>query len=89
MTEAGVANLELTGAWHAWFAPSKTPPAIVTRLQQAVAKSLQLPKVRELIISGGYEPDGRSPAAFKRFLSAEYERYAEMVRVAHVPKTEN
>jgi tripartite-type tricarboxylate transporter receptor subunit TctC len=89
MTEAGVANLELTGAWHAWFAPAKTPPAIITRLQQAVAKALQLPKVRELIISGGYEPDGRSPAAFKTFLRAEYERYAEMVRVANIAKAEN
>ena len=38
-------------------------------------------------VSGGYEPDGRSPAEFRKFLRLEYDRYAEMVRVANVPKT--
>jgi len=86
MSEAGVANLELTGAWQGFFAPAKTPLAVVTRLQQELARALHAPKVRELIISGGYEPDGRSPAEFRKFLRIEYERYAEMVRVANVPK---
>ena len=87
MREAGVPNLELTGSWHGWFATAKTPAAVVSRVQQEVAKSLQAPRVRESIITGGYEPDGSSPAAFRKFLGVEYERYAEMVRVAQVPKT--
>lgn len=88
MSEAGVANLELTGAWHGWFAPAKTPPQVVLRLQQEVAHALQVPKVREMIVTGGYEPDGRSAAEFAKFLRAEYQRYAEMVRIANVPKAE-
>jgi tripartite-type tricarboxylate transporter receptor subunit TctC len=87
MSEAGVSNLELSGSWHGWFATGKTPAAVVSRLQQEVAKALQVPRVRESIIAGGYLPDGNSPAAFRQFLRAEYERYAEMVRVANVPKT--
>jgi tripartite-type tricarboxylate transporter receptor subunit TctC len=87
MREAGVPNLELSGSWHGWFAPAKTPAAVVSRLQHEVAKSLQVPRVREAIVSGGYEPDGSSPAAFQKFLRGEYERYAEMLRVANVPKT--
>jgi tripartite-type tricarboxylate transporter receptor subunit TctC len=87
MSEAGVSNLELSGSWHGWFTTAKTPAAVVLRLQQEVAKALQVPRVRESIVSGGYVPDGNSPAAFRQFLRAEYERYAEMVRVANVPKT--
>ena len=87
MSEAGLSNLELTGSWHGWFAPAKTPASVVLRLQQEVAKALLAPRVRESIVSGGYEPDGRSPAEFRQFLRLEYERYAEMVRVANVPKT--
>ena len=87
MSEAGVPNLELTGSWHGWFATGKTPAPVVSRLQQAVAKALQVPRVREAIISGGYEPDGSSPAAFRKFLRVEYDRYAEMLRVAQVAKT--
>ena len=89
MQEAGVPNLELTGSWHGWFATGKTPTLAVSRLQQEVAKALLVPRVKESIVSGGYEADGRSPAEFRKFLRVEYERYAEMVRVANVPKTTN
>ena len=87
MNEAGVSNLELTGSWHGWFASARTPASVVLRLQQEVAKALQVARVRESIVAGGYEPDGRSPAEFRQFLRLEYERYAEMLRVANVPKT--
>jgi tripartite-type tricarboxylate transporter receptor subunit TctC len=86
MKEQGVANLELTGSWHGWFAPAKTPPAVLARLHQEVRKALQVPRVRDSIVAGGYEPDGRGPAEFRKFLKQEYERYGEMVRVAKVPK---
>jgi hypothetical protein len=47
-----------------------------------------VPKVRELIVSGGYEPDARGPADFRKLLRVENERYAEMVRVAQIAKAE-
>ena len=87
MSEAGIANLELTGAWHGWFAPAKTSAAVLSRLQQEIARALQAPKMREAIIAGGYEPDGRSPAEFRKFLRLENDRYAEMVRAANLTKT--
>ncbi len=86
MNEAGVPNLELAGSWHGWFATGKTPAAVVSRLQQEAARALQVPRVRETITSGGYIPDGISPAEFRKFLRVEHDRYAEMVRVANVPK---
>ncbi|MES2561876.1 MAG: tripartite tricarboxylate transporter substrate binding protein [Pseudomonadota bacterium] len=86
MQEAGVMNLELTGSWHGWFAPSKTPPAVAARLHREVAKALRTPRVRDAIITGGYEPDGSGPAEFRKMLRTEYDRYGEMVRVANVPK---
>jgi tripartite-type tricarboxylate transporter receptor subunit TctC len=89
MSEAGVPNLELTGSWHGWFTTAKTPAVVVSRLQQEVAKSLRVARVRDTIVSGGYEPDGNSPAEFRKFLRVEYDRYAEMLRVAQVPKTAN
>ena len=86
MKEEGVPNLELTGSWHGWFAPAKTPSAVLARLHAEVRKSLQVPRLREAIIAGGYEPDGRGPAEFRKFLRQEYERYGEMVKVANVPR---
>lgn len=86
MGESGVANFELTGSWHGWFAPARTPAAIIARLQREVARALQLPRVRDTMTGGGYEPDGRGTAEFRQFLKLEADRYAEMVRVANVPK---
>ena len=86
MKEAGVANFELTGGWHAWFAPAKTPQSVLARLHEEIHKALQLQRVREAIIAGGYEPDGKSPAQSRKTLREEYERYAEMVRAANIPK---
>jgi tripartite-type tricarboxylate transporter receptor subunit TctC len=79
--EAGL-ELPLSGAWHGWFVPARTPAAIVQRLHAEAQKALGVPKVRDFILAGGYEPDGRSPAAFREFVRAEYERYGEMVRAA-------
>jgi tripartite-type tricarboxylate transporter receptor subunit TctC len=86
MTEAGVANLALAGSWHGWFAPAGTPPAAIARLQREVQRALQVPKVKEFIVAGGYEPDGRSTEDFRKFVRAEFERYAEMVKIAGVPR---
>jgi len=85
MTEAGVKNMELTGSWHGWFAPAGMPKAVVDRLQREVQRAIQVPKVREFIVEGGYEPDGRSADDFGKFVRAEFDRYAEMVHIAGVP----
>jgi tripartite-type tricarboxylate transporter receptor subunit TctC len=86
MREQGIANLELTGSWHGWFAPARTPAAILSRLHREVRKALQAPRLREAIVAGGYEPDGRGPAEFRTFLRQEFDRYGEMVKVANVPR---
>jgi tripartite-type tricarboxylate transporter receptor subunit TctC len=86
MKEAGVADFVLSGSWHGWFAPAGTPRAIVSRLQKEAHTAMKVPKVRDFIINGGYTPDGRSPDDFAKFLHSEFKRYAEMVRVAKVPK---
>ena len=86
MKEQGVPNLELSGGWHGWFAPAKTPAAILSHIHREVYAVLQTPRVREAMVAGGYEPDGRAPPEFRKFVRQEYERYGEMVRVANVPK---
>ena len=40
-------------SWCAIFAPAKTPPAIIARLQSEVAKVVQLPEIREKLLLQG------------------------------------
>ena len=68
--------------WHAAFAPPRTPPAIVTRLQQAIRKALQVPLVHENFVSNGYEPKGDAPAVWARAYQEELKRLAEIAKAA-------
>ena len=61
--EQGFKGLEV-GSWNAMFVPAGTPPDIVNAIQQALAKSLADPKVRETLIQTGQEPVGDTPEAF-------------------------
>lgn len=85
MSESGVPNFELSDSWHGWFAPAKTPSKIVLQFQTEVKKALAVSKVRDFLMNGGYQPDGRSPEDFRDFIRAEFERYTEMVRIAKIP----
>jgi tripartite-type tricarboxylate transporter receptor subunit TctC len=68
--------------WHGVFAPPRTPPAIVTRLQQAIHKALQVPSVRENFVSNGYEPKGDAPAVWAKAYQEELKRLAEIAKAA-------
>ncbi|OGA44753.1 MAG: hypothetical protein A3F74_19885 [Betaproteobacteria bacterium RIFCSPLOWO2_12_FULL_62_58] len=80
IAEAGVPGFHKEGAWNAWFAPAKTPANILARLQAEVHKALQVPKVREIFVAGGYEPLGNSPAEARKFFLSEVKTYGNIVR---------
>lgn len=70
--------------WHAWFAPAKTPAAIVNKIQTEIHKAVQEPKLQEFFISGGYEPKAGSAAEFQKTFHADIKRYAEIVHAAKI-----
>ena len=84
IAEAGVPGYYFDVAWHAWFAPAKTPPAIVRRLYDEVKKALQQPKLVEFFRAGGFEPQGDAPAEFAKIFRADIKRYAEIVKAAGI-----
>lgn len=79
-----VPNFSVSGAWHGWFVPASTPRAIVTRMHAEIQKALKVPKVRDFMILGGYEPDGRSPEEFRKMIEGDYKKYGETVRIANI-----
>lgn len=84
IAEAGVAGFLYEVAWHAWFAPAKTPSAIVDRLHAEVRKAVFQPKLREFFQAGGFEPQADPPAEFLRVFRSDMKRYGEIVRLAKV-----
>jgi len=84
VAEAALPGFVADAGWHGVFAPAKTPPAIVRKVQEAISKSLKVPHVRDHFLNGGYEPQGHSPAEWGKLFRADFKRYAEITRIAKI-----
>jgi tripartite-type tricarboxylate transporter receptor subunit TctC len=70
--------------WHGVFAPAKTPPAIVKKVQESIARALKVPQVRDHFMNAGYEPQGNTSAEWGKRFRADLKRYAEITRIAKI-----
>jgi len=67
-------------AWWGVIAPAGTPPAIVKRMHEELAKALKVPAVAEKLTAQGMDIIGGGPDELDRFLRSEIERWAKVVR---------
>ena len=85
MAEAGVPSMQLDAmSWYGMLAPAKTPPRIVARLHAVAQTALGSTQVRERLDALKLEPVGNPPAEFRAFLSDQFTRFAEIVKLAGV-----
>jgi tripartite-type tricarboxylate transporter receptor subunit TctC len=81
--EGGVPGVE-ADAWSALFAPARTPPAVIERLYQAVAAALSKDSIRSTLARQGILVELKTPAEVAAMLPAEVEKWAAVVRAAHI-----
>jgi tripartite-type tricarboxylate transporter receptor subunit TctC len=79
MAEAGVPRMEVQ-TWVGLYAPAGTPPPVVARLHDAVARLLALPAVRERLQQHGLTPGGGAPGRLAELASAERAKWRTLVR---------
>jgi tripartite-type tricarboxylate transporter receptor subunit TctC len=83
VAELGYPGFEVIG-WFGWLAPARTPRGIVTRLNAEIVKALNVPEVRERLLSQSTEPVGNSPEAFAAFIRSEHAKWADVIRRAGI-----
>ena len=76
--EAGFPDLVVT-SWQAAAAPAKMPREIVTKLNDAMVRTLRLPEVRERMNQIGFDVVAGTPEEFGQFMKAEVERWTRVV----------
>src|SRR5438552_4177052 len=81
MTESGIPGLEID-SWIGLFAPAKTPPAVIVRLQREIAASL--PELKPRLASDGGEVIDMAPDKLKSFLAAEHDKWIRIIRDAGI-----
>ena len=76
MTESGVPGLEID-SWIGLFAPAKTPPEVIARLQKEIAASL--PELKERFEASGGTLLEIAPDKLDAFVKSEYERWLKVI----------
>jgi tripartite-type tricarboxylate transporter receptor subunit TctC len=84
IAEAGVKGYEM-GYWFAAYAPAKTPPAVVKRLNELLVKAAK----SEAAKAAFYQPTGTevfttSPEEMAKFQTAESQKWGRIVKAAGI-----
>ena len=67
-------------SWFGLLAPAGTPPDIISRIQQEIARALNSPAIKEKLLAQGAIPSGNTPAEFAAFIDSEIKKWAKVVK---------
>ena len=70
--------------WYGLAAPSKTPPEIVGRLNEAINASLAEPEIKTKLANLGVEPMVMTPAEFTSYIAGDVDKWAKVIRYAAI-----
>jgi tripartite-type tricarboxylate transporter receptor subunit TctC len=70
--------------WYGVGAPKNTPAKIVEKLNKEINAALAVPKVKARFAEIGAEPMMMTPAEFEKFVVAETEKWAKVIRAANI-----
>lgn len=77
--ELGVKGVDVD-LWYAFFAPARTPSAVVTRLNTEIAAILRLPEVREVLGKAGMDAAASSPMELTELAAKDYPRWGAVIK---------
>jgi tripartite-type tricarboxylate transporter receptor subunit TctC len=81
VAEAGVPGYEAT-IWLGVLAPVKTPKPVIDKLNAEIAKIMNRSDVKEAWAKQGAVPMSMSPAEFDKYIRADIEKWAKVVKVS-------
>ena len=81
--EAGLAGFVAT-SWNGVLAPSKTPRAIIVRLNEVIAQAMASQDMKDKVLELGAEGEVSTPEEFAIFLRDETAKWARVVKAAGI-----
>jgi len=83
IAESGYPGFDATN-WYAYMAPAKTPKPVLERLSRELVKVLNLPEIREQLMSNGMEAMPDTSEALGKFIEREYTQWGRVVKEAGI-----
>ncbi|MGH8790916.1 MAG: Bug family tripartite tricarboxylate transporter substrate binding protein [Cupriavidus necator] len=77
LIEQGI-DFEAEG-WYGLFAPAGTRPDIVMRLNAELNKALELPEIRDRLLSINFVPQPTTPEQFSDVLKSDYAKWGKII----------
>ena len=87
MSEAGVPGFDISNCF-AYFVPAGTPAGVISRLNSEVNRGLGQPDVKAKLASVGAEVVGTSPEELAKFVGAESEKFARLIKLSGAKATD-
>jgi tripartite-type tricarboxylate transporter receptor subunit TctC len=79
LAESGFAGFDAP-AWWAILAPAKTPPAIIKRMNEEVAKALKSPEIAQKLSAQGINIMSSTPEVATTFINNQMDVWAKVVK---------
>jgi len=79
VAESGYAGFDAP-AWWAVLAPARTPPEIVKRMNEEIAKVLKQPEVRDKLSAQGIDIATSTPESTRAFIERQMDIWAKVVK---------
>ena len=83
ITESSVPGY-VVDSWQGVFAPAKTPPEIVQKINAGIAKALAEPAVVDKLTHTAYSVVSSSPNELAKFLKADTEKWQSVIKTAGI-----
>jgi tripartite-type tricarboxylate transporter receptor subunit TctC len=81
IAEAGVPGFEYD-QWYGLLASAKTPRPVVKQVNQEVVRILNLPDIKDRMLTQGAAPSPTTPEEFDAFIRSEVKRFAKVLIAA-------
>ena len=70
--------------WYGFFAPAKTPDAIVQAYFREIARIVNLPEIRGRLVAGGYDVVASTPEVFAAKVGRDLAKYRKIILDANM-----
>ncbi|MDP2397281.1 MAG: tripartite tricarboxylate transporter substrate binding protein [Burkholderiales bacterium] len=81
VVESGVPDYNVT-SWYGFFAPARTPPAIIARLNTEMVAVLKMPEVSKRLVALGADVSPTTADEFGRIVRDEIQKWAKVVKAS-------
>jgi len=81
--DPSLADYELLN-WFAVFAPAKTPPEVLVKLNGGVRDALKDPSIADKLMVQGIVPQAMTVAEFEAFVKSESKKFGRIAKAANI-----